>query len=79
MRARVHSANPEVFGAHPGLKSDLPFERVPTRKGCAKAAVRDNNPCSSFEHKFSNTAYQEKFPRDYTVPIGSCGRREGKH
>src|SRR5499425_2072990 len=76
-----HSQNPETYYAHtPGLKVICPAT-ARDAKGLIKAAIRDNNPCLFFEHKFLYRRIKEELPaEDYTVPIGKATvRREGKH
>ena len=75
-----HSQNPEPWFAHaPGLKVICPA--FPTdAKGLLKAAIRDDNPCVFFEHKWIYRRIKEKVPedRDFTVPIGKAEvKREG--
>jgi 2-oxoisovalerate dehydrogenase E1 component beta subunit len=75
-----HSQNPEPWFAHaPGLKVICPA--FPTdAKGLLKAAIRDDNPCVFFEHKWIYRRIKERVPedRDFTVPIGKADvKREG--
>ena len=69
-----HSQNPEPWFAHaPGLKVICPA--FPTdAKGLLKAAVRDDNPCVFFEHKWIYRRIKEQVPEDpdFTIPIGSA-------
>src|ERR1700756_3752032 len=47
-----HSQNPEMHFVHtPGLKVVCPASAYDA-KGLIKAAIRDNNPCIFFEHKY---------------------------
>ena len=47
-----HSQNPEMWFVHnPGLKVICPATPYDA-KGLIKAAIRDNNPCIFFEHKY---------------------------
>ena len=76
-----HSQNPEPWFAHaPGLKVICPA--FPTdAKGLLKAAIRDDNPCVFFEHKWIYRRIKEKVPEDpdFTVPIGKAEvKREGE-
>src|SRR5579863_8149345 len=76
-----HSANPEMYFVHtPGLKVIYPSTPYDA-KGLLKAAIRDNNPCLFFEHKFLYRRIKGDVPtEDYTVPIGKAiVRRDGKH
>jgi 2-oxoisovalerate dehydrogenase E1 component beta subunit len=42
-------------------------------KGLIKSAIRDNNPCIFFEHKYLYRRIKEEIPEeDYTVPIGKA-------
>src|SRR5438034_1561922 len=75
-----HSQNPEPWFAHaPGLKVICPA--FPTdAKGLLKAAIRDDNPCVFFEHKWIYRRIKEQVPEDpdFTVPIGEAAvKREG--
>jgi pyruvate/2-oxoglutarate/acetoin dehydrogenase E1 component len=75
-----HSQNPEPWFAHtPGLKVMCPA--FPSdAKGLLKAAIRDDNPCLFFEHKWIYRRIREVVSEDpdFTVPIGSAMvRREG--
>src|SRR5437763_4365233 len=75
-----HSQNPETYYAHtPGLKVICPAT-ARDAKGLIKAAIRDNNPCVFFEHKFLYRRIKEELPADdYVVPIGKARMaREGK-
>src|SRR6476646_11490631 len=74
-----HSQNPETYYAHtPGLKVICPAT-ARDAKGLIKAAIRDNNPCLFFEHKFLYRRIKEDLPtEDYTVEIGKARlHREG--
>ncbi|HWC17387.1 MAG TPA: alpha-ketoacid dehydrogenase subunit beta [Terriglobales bacterium] len=76
-----HSQNPETYYAHtPGLKVICPAT-ARDAKGLIKAAIRDNNPCLFFEHKFLYRRIKEELPADdYTVEIGKARlHREGSH
>jgi pyruvate/2-oxoglutarate/acetoin dehydrogenase E1 component len=76
-----HSQNPETYYAHtPGLKVICPAT-ARDAKGLIKAAIRDNNPCLFFEHKFLYRRIKEELPaEDYTVEIGKARiHREGCH
>jgi 2-oxoisovalerate dehydrogenase E1 component beta subunit len=68
-----HSQNPETYYAHtPGLKVICPAT-ARDAKGLIKAAIRDNNPCLFFEHKFLYRRIKEELPTvDYTVEIGKA-------
>jgi 2-oxoisovalerate dehydrogenase E1 component beta subunit len=75
-----HSSNPEPWFAHaPGLKVICPA--FPSdAKGLLKSAVRDDNPCVFFEHKWIYRRIKEVVPDDpdFLVPIGQAKvRREG--
>jgi len=75
-----HSQNPETYYAHtPGLKVICPAT-ARDAKGLIKAAIRDNNPCLFFEHKFLYRRIKEELPaEDYTVEIGKARvHREGR-
>jgi len=74
-----HSQNPETYYAHtPGLKVICPAT-ARDAKGLIKSAIRDNNPCLFFEHKFLYRRIKEELPPgDYTVEIGKARiHREG--
>ncbi|MCU1310927.1 MAG: branched-chain alpha-keto acid dehydrogenase component [Candidatus Angelobacter sp.] len=76
-----HSQNPEMWYAHtPGLKVICPATATDA-KGLIKSAIRDNNPCLFFEHKYLYRRVKEELPEgDYTVEIGKARtHREGKH
>jgi 2-oxoisovalerate dehydrogenase E1 component beta subunit len=76
-----HSQNPEMWYTHtPGLKVICPATATDA-KGLIKAAIRDNNPCLFFEHKYLYRRVKEELPEgDYTVEIGKARtHREGKH
>jgi 2-oxoisovalerate dehydrogenase E1 component beta subunit len=64
----------------PGLKVICPATATDA-KGLIKAAIRDNNPCLFFEHKYLYRRVKEELPEgDYTVEIGKARtHREGKH
>jgi len=68
-----HSQNPETYYAHtPGLKVICPATAMDA-KGLMKAAIRDNNPCLFFEHKFLYRRIKEELPQeDYVVEIGKA-------
>jgi len=68
-----HSQNPEMPFVHtPGLKVICPATAYDA-KGLMKSAIRDNNPCIFFEHKFLYRRIKEELPLDdYTVPIGKA-------
>ncbi len=68
-----HSQNPEMPFVHtPGLKVICPATAYDA-KGLMKSAIRDNNPCIFFEHKFLYRRIKEELPSDdYTVPIGKA-------
>jgi pyruvate/2-oxoglutarate/acetoin dehydrogenase E1 component len=75
-----HSQNPETYYAHtPGLKVICPAT-ARDAKGLIKAAIRDNNPCLFFEHKYLYRRIKEELPaEDYTVEIGKARfHREGR-
>ncbi len=75
-----HSQNPETTYAHtPGLKVICPAT-ARDAKGLIKSAIRDNNPCLFFEHKFLYRRIKEELPAgDYTVAIGKARtHREGR-
>jgi 2-oxoisovalerate dehydrogenase E1 component beta subunit len=74
-----HSQNPEMWFVHnPGLKVICPATPYDA-KGLIKAAIRDNNPCIFFEHKYLYRRIKEEVPQeDYVVPIGKARvAREG--
>lgn len=68
-----HSQNPEMYFVHtPGLKVICPATAYDA-KGLMKSAIRDNNPCIFFEHKFLYRRIKEDLAEgDYTVPIGKA-------
>jgi pyruvate/2-oxoglutarate/acetoin dehydrogenase E1 component len=75
-----HSQNPEMWFVHnPGLKVICPATPYDA-KGLIKAAIRDNNPCLFFEHKFLYRRIKQEVPADdYVIPIGKARiAREGK-
>jgi 2-oxoisovalerate dehydrogenase E1 component beta subunit len=75
-----HSQNPEMWFVHnPGLKVICPATPYDA-KGLIKAAIRDNNPCIFFEHKYLYRRIKEEVPaEDYIVPIGKARlAREGR-
>ncbi|HET7891948.1 MAG TPA: alpha-ketoacid dehydrogenase subunit beta [Candidatus Sulfotelmatobacter sp.] len=75
-----HSQNPEMWFVHnPGLKVICPATPYDA-KGLIKAAIRDNNPCIFFEHKYLYRRIKEEVPADdYVVPIGKARMaREGR-
>src|SRR5438045_6342853 len=74
-----HSQNPEGWFVHrPGLKVVAPSTPYDA-KGLLKAAIRDDNPVVSFEHKFLYRRVKGTVPEgDEIVPIGAAAvRREG--
>src|ERR1700723_2530845 len=74
-----HSQNPEMWFVHnPGLKVICPATPYDA-KGLIKAAIRDNNPCIFFEHKYLYRRIKEEVPvEDYIVPLGNARiAREG--
>ena len=75
-----HSQNPEMWFVHnPGLKVICPATPYDA-KGLIKAAIRDNNPCIFFEHKYLYRRIKGEVPaEDYIVPIGKARIvREGR-
>lgn len=75
-----HSQNPEMWFVHnPGLKVICPATPYDA-KGLIKAAIRDNNPCIFFEHKYLYRRIKGEVPtEDYVVPIGKARlAREGR-
>jgi len=75
-----HSQNPEMWFVHnPGLKVICPATPYDA-KGLIKSAIRDNNPCVFFEHKYLYRRIKEEVPADdYIVPIGKARvAREGR-
>ena len=75
-----HSQNPEMWFVHnPGLKVICPATPYDA-KGLIKSAIRDNNPCIFFEHKYLYRRIKGEVPaEDYVVPIGKARMaREGK-
>ena len=75
-----HSQNPEMWFVHnPGLKVICPATPYDA-KGLIKSAIRDNNPCIFFEHKYLYRRIKGEVPaEDYVVPIGKARvAREGK-
>jgi len=75
-----HSQNPEMWFVHnPGLKVICPATPYDA-KGLIKAAIRDNNPCIFFEHKYLYRRIKGEVPADdYVVPIGKANiAREGR-
>jgi 2-oxoisovalerate dehydrogenase E1 component beta subunit len=67
------------FVHNPGLKVICPATPYDA-KGLIKAAIRDNNPCIFFEHKYLYRRIKEEVPQeDYVVPIGKARiAREGR-
>jgi 2-oxoisovalerate dehydrogenase E1 component beta subunit len=67
------------FVHNPGLKVICPATPYDA-KGLIKSAIRDNNPCIFFEHKYLYRRIKEEIPaEDYVVPIGQARvAREGK-
>jgi 2-oxoisovalerate dehydrogenase E1 component beta subunit len=75
-----HSQNPEMWFVHnPGLKVICPATPYDA-KGLIKSAIRDNNPCIFFEHKYLYRRIKEEVPQeDYVIPIGKARiAREGR-
>jgi 2-oxoisovalerate dehydrogenase E1 component beta subunit len=75
-----HSQNPEPWFAYtPGLKVICPA--FPSdAKGLLKSAIRDDNPCVFFEHKWIYRRIKEVVSEeaDFLVPIGKAKvQREG--
>jgi 2-oxoisovalerate dehydrogenase E1 component beta subunit len=68
-----HSQNPEMSFVHTaGLKVICPATAYDA-KGLMKSAIRDNNPCIFFEHKFLYRRIKEDLPEeDFTVEIGKA-------
>jgi 2-oxoisovalerate dehydrogenase E1 component beta subunit len=66
------------FVHNPGLKVICPATPYDA-KGLIKAAIRDNNPCIFFEHKYLYRRIKGEVPaEDYVVPIGKANIvREG--
>ena len=64
---------------NPGLKVICPATPYDA-KGLIKAAIRDNNPCIFFEHKYLYRRIKGEVPADdYVVPIGKANLiREGR-
>ncbi len=74
-----HSQNPEMWYVHtPGLKVICPAT-ARDAKGLIKAAVRDNNPCLFFEHKYLYRRIKDEMPEgDVVEEIGKARtHREG--
>jgi 2-oxoisovalerate dehydrogenase E1 component beta subunit len=74
-----HSQNPEMWFVHnPGLKVICPATPYDA-KGLIKSAIRDNNPCIFFEHKYLYRRIKSEVPtEDYVVAIGKANIvREG--
>jgi 2-oxoisovalerate dehydrogenase E1 component beta subunit len=67
------------FVHNPGLKVICPATPYDA-KGLIKAAIRDNNPCIFFEHKYLYRRIKGEVPTaDYVVPIGKANIvREGR-
>jgi 2-oxoisovalerate dehydrogenase E1 component beta subunit len=67
------------FVHNPGLKVICPATPYDA-KGLIKAAIRDNNPCIFFEHKYLYRRIKGEVPgEDYVVPIGQANlAREGR-
>jgi 2-oxoisovalerate dehydrogenase E1 component beta subunit len=67
------------FVHNPGLKVICPATPYDA-KGLIKAAIRDNNPCIFFEHKYLYRRIKGEVPTDdYVVPIGKANVvREGR-
>lgn len=72
--SNFHSQNPEPWFAHsPGFKVICPA--FPSdAKGLLKSAIRDDNPCIFFEHKWIYRRIKEAVPDDpdFLVPIGKA-------
>jgi 2-oxoisovalerate dehydrogenase E1 component beta subunit len=72
--SNFHSQNPEPWFAHtPGLKVMCPA--FPSdAKGLLKSAIRDDNPCVFFEHKWIYRRVKEVVSQDpdFLVPIGQA-------
>src|SRR5258708_8833085 len=68
-----HSQNPEMWFVHnPGLKVICPATPYDA-KGLIKAAIRDNNPCIFFEHKYLYRRIKVEVPaEDYFFPIATA-------
>lgn len=68
-----HSQNVEALFFHtPGLKVIAPATPYDA-KGLLKAAIRDNNPVISLEHKKTYRLVRGEVPEeDYTLPIGKA-------
>jgi len=75
-----HSQNPEMWYAHtPGLKVICPATPSDA-KGLIKAAIRDNNPCIFFEHKYLYRRVKEEMPEgDHVVEIGKARVHRAGH
>jgi 2-oxoisovalerate dehydrogenase E1 component beta subunit len=75
-----HSQNPEMyFVPTAGLKVICPATAYDA-KGLIKSAIRDNNPCLFFEHKFLYRRIKEELPgEDYTIPIGKARIARSAH
>lgn len=75
-----HSQNPEMSYVHtPGLKVICPATAIDA-KGLIKAAIRDNNPCLFFEHKYLYRRIKQEMPAgDVVVEIGKARiHRQGR-
>ena len=71
-----HSQNPEMWFVHnPGLKVICPATPYDA-KGLIKAAIRDNNPCIFFEHKYLYRRIKEEVPQDDYVSPSESARRK---
>lgn len=68
-----HSQSREAwFTQVAGLKVIMPATAYDA-KGLMKAAIRDNNPCIFFEHKYLYRRIKESIPDDdYIVPLGKA-------
>ena len=75
-----HSQNPEMWYVHtPGLKVICPATPADA-KGLMKAAIRDNNPCLFFEHKYLYRRVKEEMPEgDVVVEIGKARTHRAGH
>src|SRR5699024_2861223 len=71
--ALYHSQSVEaIFNSTPGLKVVIPSSPYDA-KGLLKAAIRDNDPVLSLEHKRAYRLLKEEVPEEaYIVPIGKA-------
>ena len=68
-----HSQNPEMWFVHnPGLKVICPATPYDA-KGLIKAAIRDNNPCIFFEHKYLYRRIKEESAARVSQPAAESG------